>query len=127
MEIEIPISPGELVDKVSILKIKSENIKDPLKLKNVSYELNVLSKLMKDKLKMDFKDPDFEELYIINLEIWHIEDNIRKKEKDKMFDNEFVQLARLVYLTNDRRAKIKKAIDITFKSKIGEEKSYEKY
>ena len=127
MNIKIPISPGELVDKVSILKIKSERIKDPVKLKNVRYELRILSELMKEKLLLTFDDYMFTSLYMVNLEIWDIEDKIRMKERDKVFDSEFIRLARSVYITNDKRATIKKCLDVTSKSKIGEEKSYEKY
>jgi hypothetical protein len=127
MNIKVPISPGELVDKVSILKIKSERIKDPKKLKNVNHELNILLELMKDKLDLTLDSDMFTSMYLVNLEIWDIEDKIRMKERDVVFDSEFIRLARSVYITNDRRATIKKCIDITFKSKIGEEKSYEKY
>jgi len=127
MNIKIPVSPGELVDKVSILKIKSERIKDPEKLKNVNHELKILSELMRDKLDLNFDSSMFTSMYMVNLEIWDIEDKIRMKERDVIFDSEFIRLARSVYITNDRRATIKKCIDVTFKSKIGEEKSYEKY
>lgn len=120
--IHVPISIGELYDKITILEIKKEKIQDENKLFNINIEYNQLQPLIKDILDIDY----FNKLKNINLNIWIIEDHIRIKEKHKKFDNEFIQFARLIYIYNDERANIKKEINLKFNSSIIEEKSYEK-
>jgi hypothetical protein len=112
----VPISIGELVDKISILKIKSERVQDSDKLINIQKEL-------KELLNFNF-DYKHVELKKINEELWDVEDNIRKKESKNEFDNEFIELARSVYLLNDKRSLIKKEINLFYKSDLIEEKSY---
>ena len=123
----IPISNGELSDKITILLIKQEKIKDTDKLEYICNELKYLNKFL-DKLKLQFDlETKIKQLKTINLKLWDIEDNIRLKEKNKQFDNEFIELARSVYITNDERAKVKLDINILTKSELIEVKSYEKY
>ena len=124
----IPISWGELFDKITILQIKSEKILSPASLKNIDRELKQLS-LVFDKA---FTENSLalklaEELREINFKLWDIEDRIREKEKKKVFDNEFIQLARNVYIKNDQRSVIKRTINEAFGSELIEEKSYSKY
>lgn len=123
---KIEVSTGELVDKVTILDIKKEKFKDAKKLKNVKKEFAILSKDMKNA-GIDFDNIFYQQLKNINLKLWDIEDNIRKKESKKEFDNEFIELARGIYFNNDKRAVIKKKINIQYNSKIKEEKEYVKY
>ena len=119
----INVSIGEVVDKITILEIKLENIKDEEKRKNVLTEYNTLNPLIQDLNIDKFK----EDLRHINNKLWDIEDKIREKERDKEFDDEFVELARSVYYTNDIRAQIKRDINVKFESDLIEEKSYESY
>ena len=121
----VPISIGELIDKVSILEIKKDKLKN-LKLKNILKELSFLREVI-EKNSIFIPDEIFFQLKSINLKLWDIEDKIRIKEKNKEFDNEFIELARSVYLNNDRRSETKKELNIIFNSEIIEEKSYEKY
>ena len=123
--INVPISVGELIDKVSILEIKKDKLKN-LKLKNILKELSFLRAVI-EKNSIFIPDEIFFQLKSINLKLWDIEDKIRIKEKNKEFDNEFIELARSVYLNNDRRSETKKELNIMFNSGIIEEKSYEKY
>jgi hypothetical protein len=117
----IPVSLGELYDKYSILEIKSEKINDEHKLFEIKKEINFLKPYIdKFNLSEEFKD----KIKNVNLQLWNIEDNIRKKEKKNEFDNEFIQLARDVYITNDERAKIKNDINKYLNSEINEIKSY---
>ncbi len=120
-----PISVGELIDKITILKIKSNLIKDSDKLINIEKELQSLEEL-KDELKLDLDnlDPLQSQLYKVNLELWHIENYKRQSEKEQLFDDAFINAARQVYLKNDLRAKIKKDINKLVGSIIVEEKSY---
>lgn len=123
----ILISNGELIDKITILLIKQEKIKDTDKLEYICNELKYLNKFL-DKLKLQFDlETKIKQLKTINLKLWDIEDNIRLKEKNKQFDSEFIELARSVYITNDERAKVKLDINILTKSELVEVKSYEKY
>ena len=126
MIVEAPVSLGELVDKITILRIKSRNISDPLKLKNVNEELNTLGTVLSHLNIPDILS-EFQSLENINAELWDIEDKIRVKESRKEFDQEFIELARSVYVTNDRRAKVKKDINLKVGSELVEEKSYEQY
>lgn len=117
----VKISIGELYDKYSILQIKKEKIKDDKKLIYINKEIEYLRPLT-EKFKLD--ESTFENLKNTNQKLWEIEDNIRIKETKNEFDNEFIQLARLVYKTNDQRYIIKHLIDNMFNSEIKEIKSY---
>ena len=123
--INVPISVGELIDKITILEIKKDKLKN-LKLKNILKELSFLREVL-EKNSIFIPDEIFLQLKSINLTLWDIEDKIRIKEKNKEFDNEFIELARSVYLNNDIRSETKKELNIMFNSEIIEEKSYEKY
>ena len=127
-EILVPVSFGELLDKIAILQIKSERIGDEAKLANVRKELSALEKTwmahpaaVKDiaRLRRELKE--------VNERLWVIEDDIRLKEKAQAFDDEFIQLARSVYFENDTRARIKKDINLALGSAYVEEKSYQDY
>ena len=123
--INAPISIGELVDKITILEIKKNKLQNS-KLENVLKELSFLRELMA-KHQIEITDNLFTQLKEINLKLWIIEDQIRIKEKNKEFDNIFIELARSVYFTNDKRSEIKKRINRLSNSEITEEKSYAKY
>ena len=123
--VNVPISIGELIDKITILEIKKDKLKK-FKLKNILKELSFLRAVL-EKDSIFIPDEIFLQLKSINLTLWDIEDKIRIKEKNKEFDNEFIELARSVYLNNDRRSETKKELNLMFKSEIIEEKSYEKY
>ena len=123
--INAPISIGELVDKITILEIKKIKLQNS-KLENVLKELSFLRKLM-EKYQIEIADDLFTQLKEINLTLWNIEDQIRIKEKNKEFDNIFIELARSVYFKNDKRAEIKKRINRLSNSEITEEKSYAEY
>ena len=123
--INVPISIGELIDKITILEIKKDKLKN-FKLKNILKELSFLRAVL-EKDSIFIPDEIFLQLKSINLTLWDIEDKIRIKEKNKEFDNEFIELARSVYFNNDRRSETKKELNLMFKSEIIEEKSYEKY
>ena len=127
MLINTPISLGELVDKLSILKVKKKNIKDKNKLIEVKKELDFLQHTLKNYVTSDQIDKYLKELIEINSKLWIIEDDIRDCERKKQFDQTFVELARSVYFTNDKRAKIKLDINKDFGSELVEVKSYEKY
>jgi len=126
MIVETPVSIGELVDKITILRIKSRRIKDKQKLININNELNQLITIFS---KLEIPDILFEfvELEDINRKLWDIEDDIREKERSKQFDEGFIELARSVYITNDRRSEVKKQINLKVGSDLVEEKSYEQY
>ncbi|MBE8717036.1 DUF6165 family protein [Cellvibrio polysaccharolyticus] len=130
MLIEAPISLGELIDKITILEIKSDNISDAEKLKNVRHELNVLNAKVETLLDAEGKTrlaPLKQTLKSINQELWVIEDDIRDCEFAKDFGPKFIELARAVYVTNDKRATTKKDINLAFGSELIEEKSYKDY
>jgi hypothetical protein len=122
---KIEVSVGEIVDKLSILQIKTGMIKDQKKLANVKKEYDYLSNIVFDELKIE--QSDFFNLVVINSKLWEIEDRIRNKERDQEFDQDFIDLARSVNFTNDERAEIKKSINLKYGSYFVEEKSYEKY
>jgi len=122
---KIEVSVGEIVDKLSILNIKKDNISDKLKLDNVIKEFDYLYPIVFDHLLVE--QEDFYSLLDINKKLWEIEDEIRLFENSKKFDCEFIELARSVYITNDKRAEIKKYINLKYGSIFTEEKSYEKY
>ena len=123
--INVPISIGELIDKITILEIKKDKLQN-LKLKNILKELSFLRAVLEKNIIL-IPDEIFLQLKSINLTLWDIEDKIRIKEKNKEFDTEFIELARSVYFNNDRRSETKKELNLMFKSEIIEEKSYEKY
>jgi len=127
-EIAVPVSPGELIDKLTILEIKSERMSDVKKLANVKLELNLLSDTWakSDYAKIDIS-MEWSELKRINAELWDIEDQIRDEERHQRFGDEFIRLARAVYFINDDRAAVKRQINDKLGSKIVEEKSYASY
>jgi len=124
---KIEVSIGEIVDKYTILMIKSSKIQDPVKLENINKELTYLVDVLKkeDPLMTDY--PLTKALFEINKELWKVEDDLRDLERVKDFDKEFVILARNVYKLNDKRADIKKQINMKFGSDFVEEKSYQPY
>jgi len=125
MSVNVPVSIGELWDKYTILLIKKEKIKDEKKRIHVLNEIEYLTSFMNC---YSYKDNNlFLNLQKVNLELWDIEDKLRIKEKENVFDNEFIELARSVYYTNDKRAEIKKEINILFNSQIHEVKDYIDY
>lgn len=127
-EIRVPISPGELIDKITILQIKSERITDPLKVANVRNELALLEATWRESpFATTDIDVEWASLRRINEKLWDVEDLLRDKERDRTFDQEFIDLARAVYFTNDERAAVKREINTRLGSKIVEEKSYAKY
>jgi len=127
-QINVPISPGELVDKITILEIKKEFIDDINKLKNIKHEYDLLMQIYSnDVSKTDGVDNLKSKLKNINLSLWKIEDDIRDCERDKIFNERFVQLARDVYFTNDKRSKVKLEINLLLNSSLVEEKSYKDY
>ena len=124
----IPVSPGDLLDKITILEIKFERIKSAEQKSNVNDELNLLSKAWADLM------PENDELSAMRVQLkginellWTIEDDIREEERNKRFGDRFIELARSVYITNDQRASVKKRINLHLKSEIVEEKSYQAY
>ena len=127
-EISVPVSFGELLDKISILQIKSERMSDEAKLANVRRELSALEKTW---MAHPAAGSDIArlraELKAVNERLWDIEDQVRLKEQAQAFDRDFVELARSVYLQNDERARIKKAINLALGSSYVEEKSYQDY
>lgn len=127
-DILTPISPGELIDKLTILEIKAERIQDAAKLANVRHELKLLQETWR-KSGHDQRviQTQWDELRRINAELWDIEDLIREEERAQRFEAEFIRLARAVYVTNDERARVKREINTQLGSKIVEEKSYSEY
>ena len=123
----IEVSHGEIVDKLTILEIKKKNITDVEKLNNITKEYDYLVSIVEKDLGISLSSPEYQKLLSINQELWVIEDDIRDKERNKEFDEEFVRLARAVYYTNDIRANIKKEINIKYSSGFVEEKSYQPY
>ncbi len=128
MNINVEISIGELFDKITILEIKQKKINNAEKLVNINKELNSLNQLL---AQQSFSREDAVEeiaaLRQINEQLWGIEDDIREKEAQKLFDTSFIKLARSVYITNDKRSDIKRAINLRLGSDFVEEKSYEDY
>ena len=127
MIINTPVSLGELVDKISILHIKNINIKDNEKLKLIREELELLNQTLNKHIKKNDIQNYLDSLIEINSKLWVIEDDIRDCERNKKFDQTFIDLARSVYFTNDKRSEIKLEINKKFGSKIIEVKSYEDY
>lgn len=127
-ELSIPISIGELIDKITILEIKAAHIGDPAKLANVRTELDLLNATWQRNpgSRTDIAS-ERGELKAVNEALWDIEDRIRLKEKAQAFDAEFIELARSVYFRNDERAAVKRAINLKLGSTLVEEKSYQDY
>lgn len=128
MNVRVEISIGEFFDKLTILEIKRRRIKDAAKLENIDREWNGLNHLL-ETLPFSRRDvsDEVDELKALNEKLWVIEDELRDKESRKAFDDAFIQLARAVYLTNDRRYEVKKAINLKLGSDFIEEKSYTSY
>ena len=127
-QINVSISPGELIDKITILEIKKKFIQDINKLNNINHEYDLLMKIYNDYIsKVDGVEILKRKLKDINLTLWKIEDDIRDCERDKKFNEKFVELARSVYFTNDKRSKIKLEINVLLNSSLVEEKSYKDY
>jgi hypothetical protein len=125
MSLTIPVSFGELIDKITILEIKSERISNLEALRNIEKELEALKKIRNKYIEIDPRLVS--DLKMVNTEIWEVEDELRLCEKEKMFDERFVGMARSVYMFNDRRASLKKQINMRYNSEIKEEKSYSTY
>jgi hypothetical protein len=127
-EVLVPISPGELLDKITILRIKVARIQDATKLANVKLELSLLEQTWTDTGATAHDVAlDGRALANVNERLWDIEDRIRDKELRQTFDREFIELARAVYICNDERAAIKKRINLQLGSRLVEEKSYKQY
>lgn len=124
MNILVPISLGELIDKITILEIKSTKINDNNKLKNINSELDKLKKVYSDHITHKDIDYFYKDLYNVNLELWALEDQIRECDIKNQFDEKFISIAKQIYKTNDQRSVIKKQINLNFNSDIVEEKSY---
>jgi hypothetical protein len=126
--IQVPVSPGEVLDKITILEIKSERMDDPEKLGNVRVELALLQQIWAESVNTDgVIQALHDQLKQINETLWEVEDDIRDKERLKEFDKPFVELARKVYFTNDQRSRVKKELNLHLGSRIVEEKSYQDY
>ena len=125
--VQSPISVGELIDKISILKIKKKKITDEKKLIYINEELEILLSTLNDFVQNNQINEFLDKLIEVNSKLWKIEDDIRLCERNKKFDQHFIDLARAVYITNDRRSDIKLAINNHFGSTLIEVKSYAKY
>jgi hypothetical protein len=127
-DVLVPVSPGELLDKITILRIKSARITDPAKIGNVRLELGLLEKTWRDSgCEQGRLAAEERALHEVNERLWDIEDRIREKEAQQTFDRDFIELARAVYVHNDERAAIKKRVNLALGSRIVEEKSYKPY
>lgn len=126
-QILIPVTAGELLDKITILQLKVEKIDDANKLKNINTDLQQLLEVKKTLYINEEVTILQRELKYSNEIMWEAEDQIRKKEKQKEFDDEFIQISRIIYIENDRRAALKRQIDVLMNSSFLEEKSYDSY
>jgi len=125
---QVPVSPGEVLDKITILEIKSERMTDPAKLANVRAELALLQETWAENIRDTETIRGLHgQLKEINETLWEIEDDIRDTERAKEFDDRFIELARAVYVTNDKRSEVKKELNLHLGSGIIEEKSYQDY
>ena len=128
MRLLAPLSVGELIDKITILKIKQKKASDKEKLNNINHELDELETTWRNEKSPELDISDlFDQLTEVNEALWKIEDDIRAKEAANMFDHEFIELARAVYKQNDRRATLKKEINLRSGSALVEEKLYQEY
>ncbi|MDX1459181.1 MAG: DUF6165 family protein [Marinobacter sp.] len=126
--IKVPVSFGEVLDKITILEIKSERIADAAKVKNVRLELDELSRTWEEAVPDQSAIAELrQQLKAVNEQLWEIEDDIRDQEAAQDFGDKFIELARSVYFTNDKRAAIKKEINLALGSRFVEEKSYQDY
>lgn len=126
--IKVPVSFGEVLDKITILEIKSERIADAQKVKNVRLELNELSQVWDEAVPDQSAISDSrQQLKAVNEQLWEIEDDIRDQEAAQDFGPRFIELARAVYVTNDKRAALKKQVNLALGSRFVEEKSYQDY
>ncbi len=126
--IHIPVSPGELLDKISIMEIKAQHIKDPLKLRNITHELSLLQEIRDNHIEDTPKLASlYRRLQAVNQAIWNIEDLVRTHEKEKNFGPDFIETARSVYHKNDLRASLKRQINRLLDSPLTEEKDYVDY
>ena len=122
---QIEVSNGEIIDKLTVIQIKLERIKDEAKLVNLKKDFEVLSQVASKIIQTD--SPLYQSLYKVNCELWDIEDHIRDLERNKDFGEDFINTARSVYIKNDERSRIKREINLTTSSSLIEEKSYEAY
>ncbi len=122
---QIEVSNGEIIDKLTVIQIKLERIKDEAKLVNLRKEFEVLSQVASKIIETD--SPLYQSLYKVNCELWDIEDHIRDLERNKDFGEDFINTARSVYIKNDERSRIKREINLATSSSLIEEKSYEAY
>ncbi|MBO7523267.1 MAG: hypothetical protein J6T30_05380 [Bacteroidales bacterium] len=122
---QIEVSNGEIIDKLTVIRIKLERIKDEAKLVNLKKEFEVLSQVASKIIQTD--SPLYQSLYKVNCELWDIEDHIRDLERNKDFGEDFINTARSVYIKNDERSRIKREINLATSSSLIEEKSYEAY
>ena len=127
MKIKVPVSAGELVDKITILKIKKKNVIDQNKKENINRELDMLTDIYNEINNANKLDNFLKKLLEVNQKLWEIEDQIRVLERKKQFDKDFILLARSVYIENDKRFEIKNEINTFLGSAIKEEKLYEDY
>jgi hypothetical protein len=128
MSVTVEVSYGELIDKITILEIKADKVRDPAKLVNIRKELEILSAALSNKVRPSQRISELtNELRAVNGELWDIEDRIRDRERSKAFDKVFIELARSVYITNDKRARIKRELNEALDSDIVEEKDYQPY
>lgn len=128
MSVTVEVSYGELIDKITILEIKADKVRDPVKLVNIRKELEILTKALGNKVRPSQRVSELtNELRAVNGELWDIEDRIRDRERSKAFDKVFIELARSVYITNDKRARIKRELNEALDSDIVEEKDYQPY
>lgn len=126
--IKVPVSFGEVLDKITILEIKSERIEDEVKVRNVRLELDELSATWNEAVKDQSAIAELrKQLKAVNEELWVIEDDIRDEEAEQNFGPRFIELARAVYVTNDKRAALKKDVNLALGSRFVEEKSYQDY
>jgi hypothetical protein len=127
-ELLVPVSPGELLDKITILRIKAARIADPAKNANVRLELQLLERTWQNSgCAAAALQQDEQALQAVNERLWEVEDRLREKEAAQSFDRDFIELARTVYLANDERAALKKRINLQLGSRLVEEKSYQSY
>lgn len=127
-DVLVPVSPGELLDKITILRIKAARITDPAKVRNVRLELELLERIWRESgCSAANLASEERALHEVNERLWDVEDRIRDKEARQTFDRDFIELARAVYISNDERAAIKKRVNVALGSRIIEEKSYKPY
>ncbi len=128
MSISIPVSWGEFFDKITILTIKKNTINEPAKQQNIAHELTLLTELCNSTVTISAElQKEIEQLQKVNQKLWDIEDRIRLCEQNRNFGDDFIALARSVYITNDQRAAIKSRINVILNSDVMEEKSYQRY